>query len=87
MNETADLCPVFGLDRQNKASVTDSDVALLQILLRGLVLHHLVKRFPELHTGAVDLAADSGKLGTRSVSYLVFGDDRTFKLFEQPVVR
>ena len=86
MNETADLSAVLGFYGENEASVTDSDIALLQILLSGLVFYHLVQSFAELHTCAVYLAAYSGKLGACSVSYLVVGDDGAFQLFQQPVI-
>ena len=87
MYKTADLSAVFGLYRQNETSVTDSDIALLQILLCGLVLYHFVESFAELHTCAVYFSAYRSQFRTCSVCYLVLGDYRTLKLFKQPVIR
>ena len=83
MHQTGDLAAIFRTDRQDKASVTERDTAVLETVLHILFAHHAVQGVPELLPGASDLAADVCQRRACGIGDLLFREDGAIQLFQQ----
>ena len=81
------LLAIFLLNRDYKASVSDGNDGLLQILLVGGRPYHCIEALPHALIGHAHSTADTGKCGRCTVKNLLFADDAAENLFFHAAVR